>query len=68
MKKDLLLQIMAGLAAVILGIAAMVYGIRFLQDETKGNIPTCIILILCCMAEVLVCLLIRKHNMKKYKK
>lgn len=68
MKKDLLLQIMAGIAAVVIGIATVVYGVRFLQDETKGNIPTCIILILCCLGAVLACFLIWKQNMKKYKK
>ena len=68
MKKDLMLQILAGVAAIILGIATTVYGFRFLQDETKGNIPTCILLLFCCMAAVLVCFLIWKHNMKKYKK
>lgn len=68
MKKDLLLQIMAGLATVALGIATTMYGIRFLQDETQGNVPTCIILLLCCMSAVLVCFLIWRHNMKKYKK
>lgn len=68
MKKDLLLQVLAGAVSIILGTMTLIYGVRFLLDESKGNVATCIILLLCCMASFLACVLICKHNMKKYRK
>lgn len=68
MKKDMMLQLTAGTATLILGIVTVIYGVRFLLDETKGNVPACTILFLCCMAATAASLLIWKHNMSKYQK
>ena len=68
MKKDLSVQIIAGTIAIILGIYTVIYGIRFLADESQGNVRTCLMLLLCCAASITVCSIITIKNTKKYKK
>lgn len=67
MKKDLAVQVIAGLVTLIFGVGTLRYGIRFYADETKGNVRTCLLLLLCCAVSVAVSVIISVKNAKKYR-
>ena len=55
MRKAYLAQALTGAAAIIAGVFTAIYGCRYLMDETKGEIGTCVMLTLCCAVLCAAC-------------
>ena len=68
MVQNLITQIIISFISLILGIYTIIYGVRFLFDQTQGNIPTCLILILFSTISLVACIFISLRNARKYRK
>lgn len=67
-KKEVWIQLIAGLLAFAIGCVTSVYGYCTIVGKVDGNIAVSLLLLAVCFVSVIICVVLTVNNIKKSKK
>ena len=67
-KKEVWIQLIAGLLTFVLGCVTCAYGYCTIVGKIDGNIAVCLLLLAVCFVSIIICVVLKLNNIKRARK